>query len=190
MHRNDLLNKLERHGPFDEAERESLDRMIAFVKQNADCFERSLQAGHITGAAWLLSRDASRVLLTHHRKLDLWLQLGGHADGDPDVLAVALREAREESGIDGIVPLSTDTFDVDVHAIPAHGNVPEHFHYDVRFLVQVTESETYRVSDESHDLAWLRPHELPDMKLDESVLRMCRKWLVRFPAAAKPSVNA
>lgn len=151
--------------------------MIAFVRRHPDCFERSLAIGHITGSAWILSGDGKRALLSHHRKLNKWLQLGGHADGDADVLRVALREAREESGLAGITPVSADIFDVDVHAIPARSGEPAHLHYDVRFLFRVTGDERFRVSDESHDLAWVAPDELPALGVDESVLRMHRKWL-------------
>ena len=89
----------------------------------ADCFDRTCRPGHITAAAWILSADRRRSLLTHHRKLDRWLQLGGHADGQWHVEEVALREAREESGLTrfDIVPIDgvLMPFDVDVHEIPA-----------------------------------------------------------------------
>ena len=72
----------------------TLDRFIKFIEQNPNCFERS-NKGHITGSAWIVNHDNSKVLLTHHRKLNLWLQLGGHADGEPDTKAVSLKEAQE-----------------------------------------------------------------------------------------------
>ena len=97
-----------------------------------------------------------RVLLAHHRKLGRWLQPGGHSDGDPDTLAVALREAREESGLD-VRALDDAIFDIDVHRIPARGREPAHLHFDVRFLVQA-EHDRFRVSDESHALAWVSSH--------------------------------
>src|SRR5215510_11521790 len=90
-----------------------------FVAANPNCFERSLQIGHVTGSAWIVDLDRTHALLTHHRKLNKWLQLGGHADGDPDILRVALREAREESNLDAIRPVSENIFDVDIHVIPA-----------------------------------------------------------------------
>ena len=91
--------------------------------------------------------------MTHHRKLDRWLQLGGHADGDRDLAAVALREAEEESGLVDLVVLP-DIFDLDRHWIPERGDVPGHWHYDVRYVVRATGSEDFAVSDESHALAW------------------------------------
>jgi 8-oxo-dGTP pyrophosphatase MutT (NUDIX family) len=178
MHREDLLHKLQRYEPSEWADAEARRRMEAFVRAHPDCFERSLTCGHLTGAAWLLDRAGGRVLLTHHRKLDCWLQLGGHADGDGDLLTVALREAKEESGIESIAVVTEDIFDLDVHPIPAHGGEPAHYHYDVRFLLQVTGDEIYRVTAESMDLAWFSMDELATLEVDESVRRMYRKWLL------------
>src|SRR6476661_8500289 len=99
MHRASLLALLDSHLPFDETEGQMLDRFRRFVQTQPRCFERSLIEGHVTGSAWVLNANSTHVLLLHHRKLDRWLQPGGHCDGDPDVLRVAMREAREESGL-------------------------------------------------------------------------------------------
>ena len=145
--------------------------------RDEDLFLRRRQAGHFTGSAWLVSRDGAGVLLTHHRKLDRWLQLGGHADGDADLAAVALREAVEESGLTGLI-LETAIFDLDRHRIPARGREAEHWHYDVRFVVRATDQEIFIVSSESHALAWRRIEDLAhDPAADESLSRMARKWL-------------
>ena len=103
MHRNTLLKKMENYEAF-EQEKEFKSRIISFVKKHKDCFERSLEIGHITASCWLLNNDHTKALLMHHTKLDMWVQPGGHCDGDSDVVAVALKEAREESGIQGIEP--------------------------------------------------------------------------------------
>jgi 8-oxo-dGTP pyrophosphatase MutT (NUDIX family) len=117
------------------------------------------------------------VLLTHHRKLDRWLQLGGHADGERDLRAVALKEAEEESGLAGLVA-EGDIFDLDRHWIPEHKGVPGHWHYDVRYVVHATAGEAFRVSDESHALAWRDIGAIADeATLDPSLRRMARKWL-------------
>lgn len=177
MHRRALLDLLGRHQPRGDHEKTSLARIDGFVRAQSGCFERSLAVGHVTGSAWLINRAGTHVLLTHHRKLDMWLQLGGHADGDPDVLAVALREAREESGIDGIVPVSTDIFDVDVHPIPERKGEPPHDHFDIRFLLTATGGEQTRISDESNDLRWFTADELTRLDVDASIRRMHAKWL-------------
>jgi 8-oxo-dGTP pyrophosphatase MutT (NUDIX family) len=116
------------------------------------------------------------VLLTHHRKLGRWIQLGGHADGEADLLAVAVREAREESGIADIRPVHEEIFDLDVHLNPAHGHVGPHTHFDVRFLLQTCGDDRFAVSDESHALAWFTYEELAALELDDAVRRMALKW--------------
>jgi 8-oxo-dGTP pyrophosphatase MutT (NUDIX family) len=149
--------------------------------QAADAFQRHhVIPGHVTGSAWLVSADGERVLLTHHRKLDRWLQLGGHADGDTDTARVALREAEEESGLHGL-RVEADVFDLDAHVIPARGTEPEHVHFDVRHVVHAASGqEDFVVSEESHALAWRRIDALADAAdADESMRRMARKWLRR-----------
>jgi 8-oxo-dGTP pyrophosphatase MutT (NUDIX family) len=150
-----------------------------FVGSEPRCCERALASGHLTGSAWLVSPDGRRVLLTHHRKLDRWLQPGGHADGDADLARVALREADEETGVPGLV-LEPGIFDLDRHWIPERKGEPAHWHYDVRFVVRATSSEEFVVSEESHALAW-RPVEdvANDEHADESVRRMAQKWMGR-----------
>ena len=151
----------------------------AFLAGEPQAFQRALAIGHFTGSAWLVSGDGRRVLLTHHRKLGLWLQLGGHADGDTGLMRVALREAGEESGLYGLAA-EKDIFDLDRHRIPARGSEPEHWHYDVRYVVRAGASEDFVVSDESHALAWREIDGVAaDAGADASVRRMARKWLAR-----------
>lgn len=171
-----ILDLLNRYQPTLE-EIDYKKQMIAFIEKHPDCFERTLSIGHITGSAWLLNQKGDSVLLTHHAKLHLWAQLGGHCDGDPDVLRVALREAQEESGILGIVPLKNEIFDLDIHEIPMRKQEPAHLHYDIRFLFQVISDEEFRISSESKNLQWFSK-DLKDFPTQErSILRMHEKWL-------------
>ena len=147
-----------------------------FLASPGELFHRTHAPGHFTGSAWLVSGDGQRVLLTHHRKLGRWLQLGGHADGDPDLASVALREAEEESGLVDLV-VEPAIFDIDRHAIPARGSEPEHWHYDVRFVVRATGSEAFAVSEESLALAWKPIADIAsDPASDDSLRRMATKW--------------
>jgi len=176
MHRRKLLQQLERYFSKWECEEATVKRFIDFVESHEDCFERTLKVGHVTGSAWLVNAAGTHVLLTHHRKLGRWLQLGGHADGDPDVSRVALREAVEESGISGLVPLGDEIFDLDIHEIPARGTEPDHYHYDVRFALRVNGNADFIVSEESHELRWAEIGSITDYTTEESMLRMARKW--------------
>ncbi|MBK7091238.1 MAG: NUDIX hydrolase [bacterium] len=175
MHRRDILDKLANFIPRDPRDSNCRDQFIEFIKTNPNCFERSLEIGHITGSAWIVNPARDRFLLTFHKKLELWLQLGGHADGNPSVLEVALGEAREESGIYRVEPLSDQIYDLDIHRIPGHKGVPEHFHYDVRFICEADDTVPLIISDESHDLRWLTAAEVLERTSEESILRMLRK---------------
>lgn len=179
MTRESILRMLARYGETYPEESATVERFSQFVSDNEDCFQRSLAEGHVTGSAWVVDATGQKVLLTHHRKLNRWLQMGGHADGDPDILAVALREVEEESGLEEVAPLGTEIFDIDIHLIPARGSEPDHYHYDIRFAVMNMGSEDYTVSEESHDLSWIAISEVPEFTKEESMLRMARKWVAQ-----------
>ena len=175
MHRVQLLERIEDYAERHPGEREVVERFRTFIRGNERCFERDCWAGHITGSAWLVNEAGSHVLLTHHRKLGRWLQLGGHSDGEPDTLVAARREAEEESGLPVVVH-DQRIFDLDVHEIPARKGDPAHYHFDVRFVF-VARGQQFLVSSESLDLAWVPVADLRTYSDEESVLRMGRKWL-------------
>jgi 8-oxo-dGTP pyrophosphatase MutT (NUDIX family) len=176
MHRDILIDQLRDYKSKWPAEADTADQFIAFITTNPDCFERSLKVGHVTGSAWVVNQTGTHVLMTHHRKLNRWFQLGGHADGNADILRVAEREAREESGLENVEPIMTGIFDIDLHVIPARGQEPEHFHYDIRYVFQSNGGDDISVSEESHDVRWIDIDDLQDFTRDESVLRMAEKW--------------
>jgi len=151
-------------------------QMIELLEGVPDCFQRSAFPAHFTGSALVVSADGSRALLHHHRKLNRWLQFGGHCDGDEDVLRVARRETFEESGIEGLIVASARPFDLDIHAIPAFNGEPAHFHYDVRYVFIAPENAESTRSDESHELRWFAPVEMNDLPLDAGLRRLMRKW--------------
>lgn len=177
MHRKKILELLNQHVGHDQNEQEMIQRAIAFINNNTNCFDRDLLIGHVTGSAWILDKSGKFVLLTHHRKLDRWFQPGGHCDGDNDVLAVALKEAEEETGLSEIQTVSENIFDIDIHQIPERKDIPAHLHYDIRFLFKADKDIPLIVTEESNDLAWVELSKVEELNNEESMMRMVRKTL-------------
>lgn len=175
MHRKPLLTLLVNHQPVNEDERQMLEKTIRFVEDHPDCFERRLSIGHVTGSAWIVSPDRQKVILLHHAKLDRWFQPGGHADGDPDLLGVAVREAREETGLLAFKVVSQAIFDVDVHTIPARAAEPEHLHYDIRFLLEAATDHPFVQTAETKDVRWVDCDKIENLTSEKSILRMNTK---------------
>ncbi|MBS0628010.1 MAG: NUDIX hydrolase [Verrucomicrobia bacterium] len=177
MQRQQIIKLLELYTPIDPDEISYKKQMLSFIKDHPNCFERSLEIGHITASCWLLDSTKTKALLLHHAKLDIWCQPGGHADGNSDVLFTALKEAKEEVGIEKIIPLKTTIFDIDIHSIPAKGSISDHLHYDVRFLLQIASEERPSLNQESKDFLWVdkSPSSIPTQ--ERSILRMWEKWI-------------
>lgn len=171
--RHVLLNSLARYQKSSlcfASEQDMVDRFVAFVKKNEHCFERS-NKGHVTGSAWIINHEGTHALLTHHKKFNGWFQLGGHADGDPDIKAVALKEAEEESGMHGFKFIIEDIFDIDIHPIPSACE----YHYDVRYILRAAKDARIVVSEESHDVAWIPFEKLAEIAPFDSIERMYQK---------------
>ncbi|HMQ01442.1 MAG TPA: NUDIX hydrolase, partial [Cyclobacteriaceae bacterium] len=162
--RTQLINSLQHyHSTFQEEEKFKADFLD--LLKHPDAYLRTHLPGHITCSAWIINAEASKCLLIHHKKLNRWLQPGGHADGDEHVLHVALKEAREETGLVSLKVLSSQIFDLDIHPIPARKSMPLHHHYDIRFLFEADEAE---ISQHNHEIiasAWL---ELANLSSDKS----------------------
>jgi 8-oxo-dGTP pyrophosphatase MutT (NUDIX family) len=177
MHRQELLNLLMQHQTRFMEESGFVKRAIRYVEENIDCFYRELWPAHVTGSAWVINPECDRVLLMHHKKHDQWFQPGGHADGDVDIVRVALRETSEETGLDSsqVKLLGLEIFDVDIHAIPAIGHEPQHEHIDVRFLVEIDDDLPVPGNDESHDVLWVHLNEATRFNNNRSTYRMVEK---------------
>lgn len=164
--------------PDEESHRQ---RMLELLDTSPDCFHRTAFPAHFTGSALVVSEDGQRVLLHHHRKLDRWMQFGGHCDGEEDVLRVAQREAWEESGIEELRPEFTHPLDIDIHEIPARPAIrePAHFHFDIRYLFVAPENAQFVLSDESVEIRWYSVTEIESLPLGGGLKRLIRKWQTR-----------
>jgi 8-oxo-dGTP pyrophosphatase MutT (NUDIX family) len=151
------------------------ERILRFLADNPDALARSCLIGHLTGSALVVDPTDHRILVLYHSKLQCWLQPGGHADGDPDLARVALREATEETGIDGLRVVEP-AIDLDIHVVDPPGE-DRHEHYDVRFLV-VAPSGAHAVGNhESKGLRWIFSNQLASVGADSGLCRLADRGL-------------
>ncbi|QXC61930.1 NUDIX hydrolase [Aquihabitans sp. G128] len=167
----------------DPAAVEHRDTVLDFFLDHPDAAERSCTAGHLTGSALVVDAPGSRTLLMLHAKLGRWFQPGGHADGDANLAAVALREAGEETGIAGL-RVALPAIDVDVHRVEPPKE-PAHLHLDTRFLVVAPAGAHEQANEESLALRWVTEADLDalDPPVDESTRRLVRRGLALASAA-------
>lgn len=175
MDRSKLRFLLENYRtPFEE-EQTFLEDFIQLTEDDL-AFSRERKEGHFTASSWIVNKRRTHTLLTLHKTLNRWLQLGGHADGNENLLEVAIDEAREESGLSSLRIVDQFIFDIDQHIIPARGTEDQHFHYDVRFLIEAEIDEPLTISAESTDLAWVSFDSVADVvRYNPSILRMLEK---------------
>jgi 8-oxo-dGTP pyrophosphatase MutT (NUDIX family) len=176
MNKQDTLNSLQQYTPFDEDDAVFLTQTIEFVQKNDDFWQRTNLDGHLTGSAWVVSHSRSKVLLIHHLKLEKWFQPGGHADDTDDSLQeTARREAIEECGLQILTLEQEGIFDIDIHPIPAKGDVPAHLHYDIRYLFSTPEEVTAFDPSEIKGMQWMDLESLKSPEISASLRRMALK---------------
>lgn len=139
--------------------------------QEKEKFSRNHPVGHITGSCWIINRALTKVLLTHHRKLNIWIPTGGHSEGESDPLEIALREGEEETGLK-LIPFSKDPFYTDIHDIPEYRGTPKHKHFDYTYIFHPLGNEDFTISTESHDLKWIDLDRVEDYSREENVILM------------------
>jgi len=173
--RNNLMTELQNFSPSSD-EKKFIPRFIDLLKSDRSFYRDHFNPGHITGSAILLNPEGTEILMNYHKSLDKWLNFGGHADGDEDILAVAIKETMEESGMTAFKPISSDFIDIDIHEIPANNNKnePAHYHFDIRYVMQMTENQQPVVSDESLELKWMTFDEALKVS-DKSLARLINK---------------
>jgi 8-oxo-dGTP pyrophosphatase MutT (NUDIX family) len=176
----DLLAQLEDYSEVYPEDAEVCKKFLELIHTQTNCLMRDALPGHLTASAWVLDHSSyNRFLLVRHAKLNLWLQPGGHADGNGRLAEVARQELYEETGV---VPLQQreGIFDLSVHIIPETQNMPQHLHYDVRYLFLADSLSPLQISAESLDLGWFEMQQLAELGCDESVLKMARRSLQNF----------
>jgi len=174
--KKNLVEQLNNVRPYGEIEKEMIDRTIRFINDHPYPMDQKLEAGHLTGSAWIVNKERTKALFTHHTKLGMWLQLGGHAEReDLSIKHTAIREAQEESGLQSVKLISEDILSVDIHLIPERKGFPDHFHYDIQFLFEADEQESLLITEESQDLRWISFDNIPNYNSELSIIRMLEK---------------
>ncbi len=177
--RDRVIAMLIQHPCADEKETRDTAFVISQLREHPNALSSNCEAGHVTGSALIVHDAGRRVLLNHHKKFDRWMQFGGHPELELDPAEVALREATEESGLRDLsfvyAGLPVHPFDVDVHLIPQRGDRPEHFHLDLRYLLQTANPENAVLTDESNHIQWFNHDALAGLPLEPNVRRMISK---------------
>ena len=164
---------LRAYRPYNIQEEKDKETILSFLERYDDAYERSNELAHMTASAWVVNPDKTKVLMAYHRIYDSWAWLGGHCDGSKDCLAVAIREVREEAGVENVVPLSEDIFSLEVLSVDSHYKrgeyVPTHLHLNVTYLLQADEKEDLHIKeDENSNVSWFG--------LDEAIERSNEEW--------------
>ena len=159
-----IRDEIAAYVPYNEQEQRDQALILDFLDRNADAFSRSNRLAHMTASAWVVNPTRDKVLMVYHRIYDSWSWTGGHADGETDLLAVALREVREETGVRHLRPVSEQIYSLEVLTVDGHEKkgkyVPSHLHLNVTYLLEADEEETVRVKkDENSAVGWFSPEE-------------------------------
>ena len=166
-----IREEIENYRPFNEQEKRDKKVILDFIGANSDAFLRSNLIAHMTASAWIVNSLRTKTLLVYHRLFDSWSWTGGHADGEEDLLAVALREVREETGVKNPRPVSEDIYSVEVLTVDGHEKhgeyVPSHLHMNVTYLLEADESETLQICrEENSGVAWFSLEDALDVSTE------------------------
>ncbi len=176
MQKTWIVQQLREYPILHPGDSELQQKFINFVEEHPNFYSRDLALGHLTGSAWILGPSLQEVLLIHHKKLDKWLQPGGHTEPkDVNMQATALREAQEETGITQLSLYEPKIFDLDIHWIPARKEQAGHWHYDVRYCLVAQDTKSYQANEETQGIAWCPGRQLRQYTEEVSILRMWDK---------------
>ena len=155
----EIYEQIKAYRPWNAQERQDQVLILDFLRKNSDAFYRTNLLAHMTASAWVVNPQRSKVLMVYHRLYDSWSWAGGHADGEEDLLAVALREVREETGIQRLRPVTEEIYSLGVLTVDGHEKhgryVPSHLHLNVTYLLEAEEDQPLRVCEaENSGVAW------------------------------------
>ena len=176
MNREELTEKIRNYQPYNEQEAADKEVILAFLAEKEDAFDRENLLAHMTASAWVVNRERTKVLMVYHRIYDSWSWTGGHADGETDLLAVAVREVKEETGIRKVVPVSEEIFSLETLTVDGHEKrgkyVPSHLHLNLTYLLEADETEPLTIcEDENRGVAWF--------SLDDALKASTEPWFVK-----------
>ncbi|MBR5094381.1 MAG: NUDIX hydrolase [Oscillospiraceae bacterium] len=171
-----ILDDIARYAPFNEQEQRDKALILRYLAEHPGCFYRADPVAHMTASAWVVNAARDRVLMVYHKIYDSWSWTGGHADGETDLLAVALREVTEETGVKSVRPVSEEIFSLEVVTVDGHEKrgayVSSHLHLNVTYLLEADDAEPLRVcEDENRGVAWFG--------LDEALRASTEPWFVK-----------
>lgn len=164
MTRQKLMEQMKQYQPYNEQEEKDKALILEWIKSNENAFLRENTVAHMTASAWVVNKDRSKVLMVYHNIYNSWSWLGGHADGETDLLSVAIREVKEEAGISRVVPIKEDIFSLEALTVDGHMKngtyVSSHLHFNVTYLLEADSEEHVSIkADENSGVAWFAPEE-------------------------------
>ena len=164
MSRQKLIEQIKSYKPYNEQEEKDKSLILEWIRNNDNAFLRENTVAHVTASAWVVNKDRSRVLMVYHNIYDSWSWLGGHADGETDLLAVAVREVKEEAGISEVHPLTEEIFSLESLTVDGHvkngGYVSSHLHLNITYLLEADSEEAVSIKeDENSGVAWFSSEE-------------------------------
>ena len=175
MNRQKLVSQIRRYVPYNEQEEADKALILNWIEKNDDAFLRDNVVAHMTASAWVVDKDRSKVLMVYHNIYQSWSWLGGHADGETDLLAVAIREVKEEAGISDVRPVSEEIFSLESLTVDGHVKkgryVSSHLHLNVTYLLEADEAEVLRIKpDENSGVRWF--------SLEEALAACSEPWMI------------
>jgi ADP-ribose pyrophosphatase YjhB (NUDIX family) len=170
------MDILKQYNPETEKEKKYKNKMLELFESKREvAFTRQNIQAHFTASAWIIDPNSHEILLLHHKKLNKWLQPGGHADGEMNLEKVSRKEAFEETSLMDLSLVIKGIFDIDIHPIPEHKGVLQHYHYDVRFAYFCTDRTKTQINSESNKFQWIEIEKVKDLTDEPSILRMVNK---------------